>query len=589
MHYIFRIIKFAKKLWPYYTVISLLTIAVSLVNLIMPAVSGWAIDEIRKGNTADMHKLIFFAVLILIADVLFNILNNVNGYFGDQVNVKLNHYLSYRYYEHLLKLDQNFFDTELSGKIVNRLNRSVIQISNFINAVSNNFLQFLFSTIFSLAIVFFYSWQVGLMLLTIYPIYIWFTFRSSQKWQSYQKKKNKYSDIASGRFIESISQIKVVKSFVQESRELKFLDTYLKKVITTNKPQSIYWHKRDTIRRFVLNFIFFLVYLYIFYQGAHGLITPGATVALILYSIQIRMPIFTISFLVDSTQKAIADSKDFFEIMEKKPIQDNSNLLKLEISDGEVFFDKVAFGYDDKKVLKDIDFVIKPKTKIALVGESGVGKTTITNLLMKLYAPTKGAILIDGQDISEYDQQSVRNNIGVVFQDPSLFSGTISENIAYANPKADKKDIIAASKAANADEFIKEFAEGYESQIGEHGIKLSGGQKQRIAIARALLKNPKILILDEATSSLDSKSEILVQRALKELMKDRTTIIIAHRLSTIANVDQIITIKDGNVDEIGTPKQLAKSGGIYSQLLELQEGKVEEKEEKLKLYDINES
>ncbi|NDE11966.1 MAG: ATP-binding cassette domain-containing protein, partial [Chitinophagia bacterium] len=204
-------------------------------------------------------------------------------------------------------------------------------------------------------------------------------------------------------------------------------------------------------------------------------------------------------------------------------------------------------------------------------------------------APTKGAILIDGQDISEYDQQSVRNNIGVVFQDPSLFSGTISENIAYANPKADKKDIIAASKAANADEFIKEFAEGYESQIGEHGIKLSGGQKQRIAIARALLKNPKILILDEATSSLDSKSEILVQRALKELMKDRTTIIIAHRLSTIANVDQIITIKDGNVDEIGTPKELSSSGGIYSQLLALQEGKVEEKEEKLKSYDINAS
>jgi ATP-binding cassette subfamily B protein len=292
---------------------------------------------------------------------------------------------------------------------------------------------------------------------------------------------------------------------------------------------------------------------------------------------------------VDSTQKAIADSKDFFEIMEKKPIQDNSNLLKLEISDGEVVFDKVAFGYDDKKVLKDIDFVIKPKTKIALVGESGVGKTTITNLLMKLYAPTKGAILIDGQDISEYDQQSVRNNIGVVFQDPSLFSGTISENIAYANPKSDKKDIIAASKAANADEFIKEFAEGYESQIGEHGIKLSGGQKQRIAIARALLKNPKILILDEATSSLDSKSEILVQRALKELMKDRTTIIIAHRLSTIANVDQIITIKDGNVDEIGTPKELSNSGGIYSQLLALQEGKIEEKEKKLKSFDIDAS
>lgn len=587
MYYIIRILKFAKKLWPYYTAIAFLTILVSLVNLLTPAVSGWAIDEMRKGKLANMHQLIFYAVLILIADVLYNILNNINGYFGDQVDSKLTHFLSFRYFEHLLKLDQNFFDTEISGKIVNRLNRSVVQISNFINAVSNNFLQFLFSTIFSLAIVFFYSWQVGLLLLSIYPIYIYFTFRSSQKWQDYQKKKNKYSDIASGRFIESINQIKVVKSFVQESRELSFLDKYLKKVIKTNKPQSIYWHRRDTTRRFVLNIIFFLVYLFIFYQGAKGIITPGAAVALILYSMQIRMPIFTISFLVDSTQRAISDSKDFFEIMEKSPAQDNSNLKEIKITDGEIIFNKVAFGYDDKKVLKDVDFVIKPKTKIALVGESGVGKTTITNLIMKLYTPTKGAILIDDQDISEYDQKSIRDNIGVVFQDPSLFSGTINENISYANPYADKKDIIAAAKAANAEEFIKDFDNGYESEIGEHGIKLSGGQKQRIAIARALLKNPKILILDEATSSLDSKSELLVQEALKELMKDRTTIIIAHRLSTIANVDQIITIKDGKVDEIGTPKQLSKTGGIYSQLLELQEGKIQEKEEKLKSFDIN--
>ena len=586
MEYIFRILKFAKKLWPYYLVIGLLTVLVSLVGLLTPAVSGWAIDEIRKGKSSNMHLLIIFAVVIFLADLASNVLNNINGYFGDQINSRLYHYLSYRYYEHLLKLDQNFFDTELSGKIVNRLNRSVVQLTNFIQTVTNNMLQFLFSTIFSLIIVFIYSWQVGVLLLIIYPVYVALTFKSSKKWQDYQEKKNKYSDIASGRFIESINQIKVVKSFIQESRELSFLDRNLKKVIKVNTPQSIYWHRRDAIRRLSLNVIFFLVYLFIFYQAARGMITPGAAVALILYSMQIRIPIFTISFLVDATQRAIADSKDFFEIMERQPKVDNTSLKTIKVTDGDIKFDSVDFGYDKKEVLKGIDFEVKPNSKIALVGESGVGKTTITNLIMKLYKPTSGAILIDGQDINEYNETSIRQNIGVVFQEPALFSGTIHENIAYSNPNASKEEVIKAAKAANADEFIKEFENGYESEIGERGIKLSGGQKQRIAIARALLKNPKILILDEATSSLDTKSEILVQEALEVLMKDRTTIIIAHRLSTIANVDQIITIRNGRVDEIGTPKKLAKSGGIYSQLLSLQTGDSKEKEEKLKSFDI---
>jgi ATP-binding cassette subfamily B protein len=203
------------------------------------------------------------------------------------------------------------------------------------------------------------------------------------------------------------------------------------------------------------------------------------------------------------------------------------------------------------------------------VGESGEGKTTITSLLLRLYRPDSGVIAIDGTDISRVTQQSLREQIGVVFQDPSLFSGTIYENIAYANPKATREQVEAASKAANAHEFIEKFDKGYDSEIGERGLKLSGGQKQRIAIARALLKDAPILILDEATSSLDNKSELLVQEALERLMKNRTTIIIAHRLSTIRNVDQIVTLKNGRIDEIGTPRRLARSGGIYARLLNL--------------------
>ena len=268
-------------------------------------------------------------------------------------------------------------------------------------------------------------------------------------------------------------------------------------------------------------------------------------------------------------------------------IKDLSTAKDLVVSKGEISFSNVTFAYDEKPVIKNVTFDVLPDTKIALVGESGEGKTTITNLLMRLYETNEGEILIDGQNIADVKQASLRKQIGAVFQEPALFSGTIKENIAYANPKASIKDIINASKDANAHDFISKLEHGYDSEIGERGLKLSGGQKQRIAIARALLKNAPILILDEATSSLDSKSEQMVQEALKRLMKGRTTLIVAHRLSTIQHVDTIITLKNGKIDEIGSPEKLAISGGIYSQLLNLQNTAVESsRKERLSKFDI---
>ena len=426
------------------------------------------------------------------------------------------------------------------------------------------------------------------MLFMLYPIYIWMTFRSSSTWQKYQAKKNLHTDIATGRFAEAIGQVKAVKSFVQEKRELAFFDKHMDVVIDTNEPQSKFWHRRDVERRIVLNIIFFAVYMYIFVQGARGVLTPGQAVALILYAMQIRIPIFTISFLVENTQRAVADSQDYFKIMNLSPqISDQIGAKPLIVKRGEVRFDNVSFAYDKEPVLKAINLIIKPDTKVALVGESGEGKTTLTNLMMRLYEPQSGAILIDNQPINDVTQLSLRQNIGVVFQDPALFSGTIFENISYARENATETEVTAAAKAANAHEFIEKLEKGYQAEIGERGLKLSGGQKQRIAIARALLKNAPILILDEATSSLDSRSEAMVQEALERLMKGRTTIIIAHRLSTIQHVDQIITLKDGQVSEIGSPGELAKSGGIYDQLLKLQQGHTAATKKKLKAFEIS--
>ncbi len=589
MKYVMRILGYARELRPYYVAIGILTIISSLTMLLVPIISGRAIDEIGQGTSARLSYVIWLAVGLFVLDVSATFLNNISGYLGDQMAAKLNKVLSERYYKHLLTLPQSYFDKELSGALINRLSRSVQQLSNFMNMFSNNFLQFIFSTIFALIAVTYYSWQVAVLLFALYPIYIWMTVRTSNTWQEYQKDKNQNYDIASGRFAEAITQIKVIKSFVQERRELKFFQKYIQKAVAINKPQSRFWHERDVRRRLALNVIFFGVYIFIFTQAVNGQLTAGDAVALILLAQQIRIPIFTISFLVESVQRAVADSRDYFEVMNVTPdILDKPGARQLRVTRGAITFQDVAFGYDDKHtILREISLEIMPDTKIALVGESGEGKTTLTNLLLRLYEPQTGSIMIDGQNISEVTQKSLRHNIGVVFQDPALFSGTIKENIGYAQEKTDDAAIIAAAKAANAHEFISKLEHGYDTEIGERGLKLSGGQKQRIAIARALLKDAPILILDEATSSLDSKSEQMVQEALERLMKGRTTLIIAHRLSTIQNVDMIVTLRGGTIDEVGSPGVLAKSDGIYAQLLALQHGKkTEQVKKKLQSFDI---
>lgn len=589
MKYIWRIIRFTGSLKRYYIAISIMTVLLALMSQLVPLFTKAAIDHVTQhGSQSSVGLVAFYAFLIFLTDIGQTLFSNVSGYWGDILAIKLKQYMSNRYYEHILSLPQRYFDTELTGTIINRMNRGIQDISDFIQMFSNNFLQFIFSTIFTLAIVAYYSWPVALMLATLYPVFIWMTAKTSGKWQKYQKEINEDLDVASGRFAETVGQVKVVKSFIQEARELKFFNRQLGKAVETVNPQSRYWHQRDNLRRSVLSLIFFLVFMFIFVETARGRYSIGTMVLLIQYSALIRLPIFSISFLVDRTQRAVANSKDYFEVLDTLPeFADKPNASKLKVREGRIVFDKVSFSYDEgQPVLKKINLTIEPDTKVALVGESGEGKTTLTSLLLRFYEPEKGRISIDGQDINQVTQKSLREKIGVVFQEPALFSGTIRENISYAKPGATEKQIRDAARAANADEFIEKLPGGYDTEIGERGLKLSGGQKQRIAIARALLKDAPILILDEATSSLDSKSENMVQQALERLMKGRTTIIIAHRLSTIQHVDQIVTLKNGRIDEIGTPTELAKSGGIYDQLLKLQRRRTEKTKKKLQAFEI---
>ncbi len=591
MKSIWRILRFTGSLWRYYLGVSVFSILVAAMSQITPLLTKAVIDHLTKaanGGHISVPRVAVYALLIFAVDMGQTLFSNIGGYVGDMLSAHQQRLLSNRYYAHVMSLPQRYFDTELTGTIINRMNRGINQISNYTQVMSNNFLQFIFSSVFTLAIVAYYSWPVALILLSLYPIYIWLTTLSNEKWQGYQKDINVDSDQASGRFAESVGQVRVVKSFVQEAAELKSFDGLMRRIIKTTHPQSIHWHKHDIIRRTVLAVINFALYAFIFIQTARGHYSLGTMVLLIQYTQLIRIPLFSISFLVSQTQRAVANSRDYFAVMDEEPeINDATNAEPLVVKKGEIAFDHVSFGYEaDTPVLKDVSFTVKADSKLALVGESGQGKTTITSLLLRLYEAGSGAVTIDGQNVNTVRQASLREQIAVVFQEPALFSGTIRENIAYARPGATNEEVEAAATAANAHEFIEKFEKGYESEIGERGLKLSGGQKQRIAIARALLKDAPILILDEATSSLDTKSERQVQQALERLMRGRTTLIIAHRLSTIQSVDTIVTLKGGEVDEIGSPETLAKSGGIYAQLLELQQTHTEAGKKKLLKYEM---
>lgn len=588
-----RIIRYSKKLWPYYLGIAVFVIIISLLNLVTPFITKGLVDGLTtkfSGGEVSFNYFLLLLGVMLLANIVGTLLSNLNGYLGDNMAAKLNSLLSERYFEHLMSLPISYYDNELTGKITARLERSIATISTLMQALSNNFVQFFLTTAITLVVIAIYSWPVALLLVVIFPTYIWITHLSSKSWQKSQEGINKDLDVANGRFVESITQVRVVKSFVTELREVSFFKGRRRSIESQTKRQSKKWHKYDIVRRLILDLIFFGIYLVIIGQAFMGQYGLGTVVLLITLVLQAQLPLFGSSFIIDSLQRASSGSKDYFEIMNTKAsIVDSDDAKALKVDEGKVEYRTVDFSYQQgSSVLKDISFTIEPGKKLALVGESGEGKSTLANLLLRFYELNSGYIYIDGQDISSVTQRSLRDAIGVVFQDPLLFSGTVRENIAYANVKVAEKQIIEAAKAANAYDFIKKLPDGLDTEIGERGVKLSGGQKQRIAIARAILKNPRILILDEATSSLDSKAEHEVQIALERLMKDRTTMIIAHRLSTISGVDTIVGLKNGRVAEIGSPDELARKKGIYAELLKLQTlSQTEEGRAKLKRYDLS--
>jgi len=592
MKEILRIIRYSWKLWRYYLGIALLVIIVSLLALATPFLVKAIVDALVANAGGAGYSAAYFAAiigLIFVTNLATTLLSNINGYLGDMMSVKLNTLLSQRYYDHLLSLPIEYYDNEMAGKITARLERSIGTVSTLMQTLANNFAQFFLTTFITLVLISYYSWPVALLLIVIFPTYIYITQLSSRDWQMRQEGINLDLDSANGRFVESIGQIRVVKSFATEAIESAFFRGKRKSIEQQTHGQSVRWHNYDVARRIVLNIVFALIYGFITWQAFRKSITLGEFTLLLQLVNQAQMPLFGSSFIVDAIQRAKAGSKDYFAVMQTEPsIGDEKDAKPLKLRQAAISYNDVSFGYKGgKQVLKNVSFEVLPGQKVALVGESGEGKSTIANLMLRFYELDGGSIAIDGKNIAKVTQVSLRKNIAVVFQEPALFSGTVAENIAYGSGKVSQQQLEKAAKAANALGFINKLEKGFDTQIGERGVRLSGGQKQRIAIARAILKDAPILILDEATSSLDSKAEREVQSALERLMKGRTTLIIAHRLSTIANVDVVIGLKGGEIAEIGSPAKLAKANGIYAELLSLQSGTPSKQTKaKLKQFEI---
>jgi len=574
MKNILEIFKLAKPLYKYFAILVIFIILGALLDLIAPIFTKLITDEIVSfvnQSGGDLDRLYRFIAISFGLSLLSIILSSLSDRLGDFTAGRVRQFLTEKYYDKVLKLSQVYFDSQLSGKIVHQLNRGIVAIQNFANVATNFFLPTVLQSIFTIVLLSYYNLTIGALVALLFPIYIYLSLLSTRKWGEYETEKNKLEDTTRGRIQEVINNIKVVKSYNQETDEYQFIKAKLTNINQIYDKQSTYYHIFDFLRNLSLVIIVLIINIITFTQTFNGALSIGTMVLILQLLLQARRPLFAMSFILARIQEAESGSKEFLEVLKLITTETAKNVkASILLKNPTLSFDKVSFAYDQKnEVLKNLSLKLKSKETVALVGHSGAGKSTIISLLLKFYTPTNGEIYLSDKKYSTLDASDIRHHIGLVFQENELFSSTIAENVAYGT-KASEKEIITALQKANAYGFVKKLPKGIKSEVGERGVKLSGGQKQRIQIARAILANRPILILDEATSSLDSYSEHLVQEALKKLIENKLVIIIAHRLSTIQNVDRILVLDKGTIVDAGTPSELAKRPGIYNDLLKYQ-------------------
>ena len=588
MKNIFKVIRLARPYHKFIYIISAIIVFTTALELIAPYIIKLIVDQIelqlRKGS-GDLQRLYVLIGFLFSASILSIVLEAVNQRIGDYASGRIGKFLTDTFYEKIFTLPQKYFDSQISGKIVNQLSRGILALQDFLGTASNFIVPALIRSIFIIIVLSFYSIPIALMVLLIFPFYIYISHISTKKWGEFQVQRNQIEDVTRGRIQEVISNIRLVRSFSSQKKEQNFVSDNMKKSVAIYDKQSLTYHILNFIRNFGLEAGLVIIAVMVFRNTFVGILTIGEMVLILQYLNQIRWPLFAMSFILEQTQRAESGSKEYFEILELESVEKlPAKTLKSLFNQPSVSFKNVSFEYEGgSSVLKNVSFDLSKRETVALVGHSGAGKTTLVNLILKFYEPTQGVIFIDGKKYSELSHDQIRSHISLVFQENELFSTTVFENVAYGKPNASEKEIIDALKKANAYEFVMKFPKKIHAEIGERGVRLSGGQKQRIQIARAILADRPILILDEATSSLDAKSEKLVQDALEKLMQNRLVIIIAHRFSTIQNANRILVIESGKIADSGAPGELARRPGVYSELLRYQ---IEGNQKLLEKYEL---
>jgi ATP-binding cassette, subfamily B, putative efflux pump len=569
--------KFVKPYWKLVIITLFIGIIKFGIPLTLPLIMKYSVDSILLAKISLSQKILKLTYVISIASVLFIIVRfpveYYRQYFAQEITSRILYDIRDGLYGHLQKLSLRFYQNHKTGEIISRVMNDVEQTKNIVETGMMNIWLDIFTLTIALGFMFTLNVKLTFVAIAILPLYAISVKALYKRLKLLTKQRSQSLADVQSYLHERVAGIPVVKSFTLEEHDQNQFDIRNRNFLTKALAVTRWNALTNSIINTLTDIAPLLVIAYGGYIVATGNLTIGTFVAFFGYLDRIYSPLRR---LVNSSTLLTQATASLDRVMElwNKPydVFDQPNSKQLTKVNGDIKFNNVWFNYDQDSdyILKNINLEIPSGRTVALVGMSGGGKSSLISLIPRFYNIEKGSITIDGMNISDVTQQSLRSHIGMVLQDNILFSGTIRENILLGNPSATDQDMISAAIAANAHDFILNLSNGYDTEIGEKGVKLSGGQKQRVAIARVFLKNPKILILDEATSALDLESEALIQESLDKLAKNRTTIIIAHRLSTITKVDQIIFIKDGEIVEQGTHEELMKKNGQYEQLFNIQ-------------------
>lgn len=551
---------------------------ISIQKLLLPLIVAGAVDKIvavQNGSELSWDMFLLPLLIFVLAAAVAQLLTDLGLLILSKLETRVLRKFYTQIYDHLLAQSMRFHNNSFAGSLVSQSNRFATGYVAITDNFIINFLQLIVFTVFSSVVLWIYTPLIAGTYIFWAVIFIGINTYLTVRRIPLSKARAAADTKLTGYLADSISNVGAIKTFANEDYEHKQFDRVAKN--RTDKGYR-YWIrsiKNDAVYGALMGMLQILVLAVSIYAIMIGQLTIGTFVLAQVYMAQAIAHLSGLSHLTKNIEQNLSDAAEMTEILDQKPsLLDPENPEKPQISSGLISVEDVTFTHSENKkaLFKNLDLRIKPGEKVGLVGHSGSGKTSLTKLILRFSDVDSGAIKIDGQDIRNITQKDLRANITYVPQEPLLFHRTLAENIAYARPDATEKEIKAFAKLAHAEEFIKELPDGYDTLVGERGVKLSGGQRQRIAIARAMLKNAPILLLDEATSALDSQSEVLIQDALWKLMDGKTAIVIAHRLSTIQKMDRILVMDKGKIVEEGTHKELLNKKGVYAKLWNHQSG-----------------